>query len=582
MGMPILAVYCRRLHEQSCALEAPDCPVTLQQCRVHVSSRFCETVPTMISSMTPLHELELVLLALMIAVASISGVARRFGYSYPIVLVLVGLAVSFVPNLPYIPLPPNVVFLVFLPPLLFSAAWQTSWQEFRSNIFSISLLAFGLVFFTAFGVAYTAHLFLPNFDWRIGFLLGAVVSPTDAVAASSIAKKVGMPRRIVDILEGESLLNDATGLLALEFGVTMLVHGTTPSVGEGLLRFTWLLAGGTAIGLLVGVAVAFCERWIDDGPVEIAISLVVPYACYLSSEAVHSSGVIAVVACGLLMSRQSAHFFSAASRLQTAAVWEALEFLLNGLVFILLGLQLPYVLNGLHEYSRWRLVAYGSAFSLVLISLRLVWVYPGAMAASLLRRLFMRKPRALPPAKGIFVTGWTGMRGVVALAAASSLPYTIEDGQEFLQRNLILFLTFSVILVTLVLQGISLPLLVRLLGFAPEPNQRCEESQARRVLLRAALEKLQAGRTENPEAEHTYADLIHTYEHRLEEIDERGFGSVAPEPEVHSRASLLRGALATEREQLTHLRDEGGIDDMLYRTLERELDLSESRLETMT
>ncbi len=313
----------------------------------------------MISSMTPLSELELILLALMIAVAGVSGVARRFGYSYPIVLVLVGLASSFIPGLPRIPLPPDVVFLIFLPPLLFASAWQTSWQEFRENIFSISLLAFGLVFFTAFGVAYTAHLFLPNFDWRIGFLLGAIVSPTDAVAASSIAKKVNMPQRIVDLLEGESLLNDATGLLALEFGIGMLVHGTTPSIGEGALRLVWLVFGGVAVGLAIGAFVAWFERWIDDGPVEIAISLIVPYVCYLSGEAIHASGVIAVVACGLLMSRRSASFFSATTRLQAVAVWEALEFLLNGLIFILLGLQLPYVLSGLHEYSRLQLVGYG-------------------------------------------------------------------------------------------------------------------------------------------------------------------------------------------------------------------------------
>ncbi len=532
----------------------------------------------MISSMTPLHELELVMLALMIAVAAISGVARRFGYSYPIVLVLAGLATSFVPGIPRIPLPPNVVFLVFLPPLLFSAAWQTSWREFRSNIFSISLLAFGLVFFTAFGVAFTAHLFLPHFDWRLGFLLGAVVSPTDAVAASSIAKKVGMPQRIVDVLEGESLLNDATGLLALEFGVSMLVEGTTPGIGEGSLRFLWLLAGGAGIGLLVGGAVSWFERWIDDGPVEIAISLIVPYVCYLSAEAAHSSGVIAVVACGLLMSRQSTSFFSAASRLQTTAVWDALEFLLNGLIFILLGLQLPYVVSGLHDYSRAKLVGYGVAFSALLIALRLIWIYPGSMIASLLRRLVTKERREPPPAKGVFVVGWTGMRGVVALAAATSLPYTLANGADFPQRNLILFLTFSVILVTLVLQGTSLPFLIRFLGFPKEEVEGCEEGEARRLLLHAAIHTLQTGRKENPAAEHTYEDLLHSYEHRIEEISTCGPEVPVGDLETHSRSSILRDAVRAEREELTKLRNEGRIGDGLHRTLERELDLSESRL----
>ncbi len=535
----------------------------------------------MISNMTPLHELELVMLALMIAVAGVSGVARRFGYSYPIVLVLVGLAVSFVPGLPRIPLPPDVVFLVFLPPLLFSTAWQTSWREFRSNLFSISMLAFGLVFFTAFGVAYTAHLFLPNFDWRIGFLLGAIVSPTDAVAASSIAKKVGMPQRIVDVLEGESLLNDATGLLALEFGVSMLVDGTTPTVGAGLLRFLWLLVGGVGIGLLVGGVVSLFERWIDDGPVETAVSLIVPYVCYLSGEQVHSSGVIAVVTCGLLMSRQSARFFSAESRLQTMGVWDALEFLLNGLIFILLGLQLSSVLTGLHEYTRVQLISYGFAFSGVLIVLRLIWVYPGAWAANLMRRAVASDRRPSPTAKGIFVVGWTGMRGVVSLAAASSLPVTLKDGADFPQRNLILFLTFSVILVTLVLQGISLPFLVRFLGFSPDAMEGCAEGEARRILLQAAMQALESGKAENPEADHTYDDLLHLYEHRMEELLECGPVAMS-DPQAHTRSSILRVAVSAEREKLNLLRDEGQIGDTLHRTLERELDLSESRLGVTT
>lgn len=534
----------------------------------------------MISSMTPLHGLELVMLALMIAVAGISGVARRFGYSYPIVLVLVGLAASLIPAIPDIRLPPDVVFLVFLPPLLFSAAWQTSWHEFRSNIFSVSLLAFGLVFFTAFGVAFTAHLFLPSFDWRLGFLLGAVVSPTDAVAASSIAKKVGMPQRIVDILEGESLLNDATGLLALEFGVGMLVEGTTPTVGEGLLRFLWLLVGGAVLGLVVGALVSWFERWIDDGPVEIAISLIVPYACYLSAEALHSSGVIAVVACGLLMSWQSTSFFSAASRLQASAVWEALEFLLNGLIFILLGLQLPFVMNGLHQYSHWQLMGYGSAFSAVLIALRLLWMYPGASAAAALRRLVTKQHQPPNPAKGVFVVGWTGMRGVVALAAAGSLPYTLRHEGDFPQRNLIQFLTFSVILVTLVLQGITLPFLVRWLGFSKEEDTRCEEGEARRLLLRAAIDNLQASRMERPAADQTYADLLHLYEARLEEIGECGPGAEVAESSGYSRRDLLREAVSAERQTLTRLRDDNRISDGLHRTLERELDLNESRLST--
>src|SRR3954447_24113321 len=307
--------------------------------------------------------LVVLLIGLLFAVAGVAGLARRFGVSYPILLVIFGLVCSLLPHVPRIQLPPSVVFFVILPPLLYIAAWQTSWREFKYNLVSISSLAVLLVFFTAFAVAFAAEWWLPGFDWRLGFLLGAVVSPTDAVAATSIARKVGMPQRIVDLLEGESLLNDATGLLALEFGVQMVVQGTTPTLARGLLEFAWLTIGGTLIGIAIGIAISWLERWVDDGPVEIALSLIVPYAAYLSGEAVKTSGVIAVVACGLLVSRQSSSFFSPRVRLQAQAVWDAIEFLLNGLVFVLLGLQLPYVLSGIQGRSRLSLLAYGLGFS---------------------------------------------------------------------------------------------------------------------------------------------------------------------------------------------------------------------------
>src|SRR5580692_7714360 len=264
------------------------------------------------------------LLALLFAVAAVAGLARRFAISYPIALVIFGLLCSLLPHVPRIPLPPSVVFLVILPPLLYIAAWQTSWREFKYNLVSITGLAVFLVFFTAIGVAFAASWWLPGFDWRLGFLLGAVVSPTDAVAATSIARRVGMPQGIVDLLEGESLLNDATGLLALQFGVEMVVQGTTPTIGRGLLEFAWLTIGGALVGV-----------------------------------AIHASGVIAVVACGLLISQRSSKLFSPGVRLQTLAVWDALEFLLNGFVFVLIGLQLPYVLAGIHGQSKLALIEAG-------------------------------------------------------------------------------------------------------------------------------------------------------------------------------------------------------------------------------
>ena len=529
--------------------------------------------------MEHLGYLQTLLLGLVTLIVTFAGLARRFAISYPIVLVLAGLLCSLLPHMPQVPLPPDLVFLFFLPPLLFAAAWQTSWREFHYNLVSISMLAVGLVVFTACGVSLTAHFFMPGFDWRLGFLLGAVVSPTDAVAASSIAKHVGMPKRIVDILEGESLLNDATGLLALQFGVDMITQGTTPRLGHSLLLFLWLLVGGVGVGLLVAMIVVWADKWIDDGPVEIVLSFLVAYVSYLAGESVHASGVIATVTCGLYMSRKSSTLFSPAVRLQAEGVWNAAEFLLNGLVFVLIGLQLPYVLAGIQGYSFRRLVVYGFGFSAVLIALRLLWSFPGARFAYFLRNRLLHQNVERASTKSIFVLGWTGMRGVVALAAASSLPYTLGNGQPFPQRNMILFLTFSVILVTLVLQGLTLPALVRALGLAGGGDVDSEEHEARLILLRSALKFLREGRSSADESSsHIFHDLIHQYTHQLRELES---GDAEDTTELRGALSLHTLRLETvrhERRELIVLRDSGRIGDTTHRVLERELDLSESRL----
>lgn len=521
------------------------------------------------------------LIGLLGVVAAVAGLARRFAVSYPIVLVIFGLLCSLLPRVPRVPLPPSVVFLVILPPLLYVAAWQTSWREFKYNLVSISGLAFFLVFFTAFGVAFAAQWFLPGFDWRLGFLLGAVVSPTDAVAATSIARKVGMPQRIVDLLEGESLLNDATGLLALEFGIEMVVDGTTPTLGRGILEFLWLTIGGALVGLLIGWVVTRLERWVDDGPVEIAMSLIVPYAAYLTGESIKGSGVIAVVTCGLFVSQRSSTFFSPGVRLQAFAVWDALEFLLNGLVFVLIGLQLPYVLDGIHGQSRLSLLGYGLVFSAILVLLRMLWMYPATQVAWWVRTRVVKQIYEKPKSNQIFVVGWTGMRGVVALAAANSLPLTLNDGSPFPQRSFIIFLTFSLILVTLVLQGLSLPWLVRVLRLAAPDTQVCEEGDARRLMLQAAIDLLaERGKSAPPEDAHTYSDLLHQYEHKIEEIVERGpVGSADPAaPRGLTINHVLLEIVRREREELNLLRANGRIGDSVHRTLEHELDLTESRL----
>ena len=526
-----------------------------------------------------IHALEVVFLLLLLFVVAFGALARKLKTPYPIVLVLAGLLLSFVPGIPKVSLNPDVVFFLILPPLLYSAAWLTSWREFSYNLVSILFLAFGLVLFTVLGVAGAAPWFLSGFDWRMGFVLGAVVAPTDAIAATSIAKQVGMPKRIVDILEGESLVNDASGLLALEFGIAMLVRGETPTISAGLVRLIYLTTVGLGVGLLVGMIVNWVEQRIDHGPIEIALSVLVPYATYLTADSIRASGVLAVVACGLYLSRRSSTFFSASVRLQAWAVWESLTFILNGLVFVLIGLQLHSVLGAIHGYSLPELLGYGGLFSGLLILLRVFWVFPGAYASNVIRRRLLHQKERLPPARQIFVVGWTGMRGVISLAAAIALPQTLANGAPFMQRNLVIFLTFCVILVTLVLQGLTLPPLVRALGLAGSEGRNTEEEEARRVILETALGYLEKFREEDGgEPDETYYDLEQHYRHRLAALK----GDAADVHTDHQRqyVKLSRDLIRVERNTAVRLRNEGRINDELLRDLERELDLSEARLLT--
>lgn len=526
---------------------------------------------------TNIHAVELVLLVLLALIIFFVGVARRLKIPYPIVLVLAGLLIGLLPRAPEIALDPDVVFLIVLPPLLYSAAWQTSWREFSRNFVIILLLAFGLVGFTVLGVAAVAPSILPGFDWRSGFVLGAVVATTDAVAATSIAKRIGLPQRIVDILEGESLVNDATGLLALELGVGMLQSGETPGVLFGVGRLLQLTFVGIALGLLVGFAVDKLERFIEDSQVEIVISILIPYGVYMAANALQASGILAVVACGLYLSRRSTYFFSPWARLQIYAVWESLVFLLNGIVFILIGLQLPYVRAAITRFSTESLLLYGAVFSAVLIVLRLLWVYPATALSVLAERFFLHRKAKFYEARRVFIVGWTGMRGVVALAAALSLPAVVAGNVPFRQRNLIIFLTYSVILVTLVLQGLTLPALIRKLGLAGADGENCEEYEARRMMLEAARSRLEELKGKDPDFEEVYEHVDRHYQDRLLAItqEEEDIGKTMQE--MQRFRHVTREMRHIERETAIRLRNERRISDELLRKLERELDLLDSR-----
>ncbi len=444
--------------------------------------------------MSGIGTVEFVFLLLLFFIVVLGLLARRLATPYPIIMVLGGLILGFVPGIPSITLDPDLIFLVILPPLLYSAAWTTSWRDFRYNFTNIFLLAFGLVGFTVVVVALVAPHVFSGFDWRLGAVLGAVVAPTDAIAAAAIARRVGLRGRVVDILEGESLINDGTGLLALQFATAAVVSRHVPSVSGGLLTLAWLTAGGVGLGLLVAWIVDYIERRIDDGPIEITLSVLVPYVVYLAADAVHASGVLAVVACGLLLSRRSTRFLSPSVRIQIWSFWESFTFVLNGLVFVLIGLQLPAIRASIREYSLPALILDGAALSLLLILLRTLWVFPSAILAHLLRTRIAHRQEKAPKARRMFVIGWTGMRGVVSLAAALALPATLDDGSPFPYRNLIVFLTFCVIVVTLVAQGITLPLVIRALGLGGAPMPNCEEEEARRIVAEAALAPAEPGK----------------------------------------------------------------------------------------
>jgi monovalent cation/hydrogen antiporter len=527
-----------------------------------------------------IHAVELVFLLLLLFVVAFGALARKLATPYPIVLVVGGLLLSFIPGIPKITLNPDVVFFAILPPLIYNAAWLTSWREFSYNFVSILLLAFGLVTFTVLGVTEAGRWFLPGFDWRVGLVLGAVVAPTDAIAATSIAKRVGLPKRIVDILEGESLLNDASALLALEFGIALLVGGQTPTFSSGLLRLAFLTTVGIAIGLVIGEIVHRIEHRIDDAPIEIALSILTPYVAYLAADSIRASGVLAVVACGLYLSRKSSHFFSPSVRLQAWAVWDSLTFILNGLVFVLIGLQLPFVLGAIRDHNLRHLLMYAAAFSAFVILLRLIWIFPGAHLAYFIRTRILHQNERLPGARQIFVVGWTGMRGVISLAAAIALPQILANGEPFAQRNMIIFLTFSVILVTLVLQGLTLPPLIRALGLGGVPTAHPEEKGARRAILEAALAYLEDARSKAPESAEIYDDLTQHYQRRLLNLNEAGGGS---EDGVHldfyvRLIGVSRELLRIQRRTAVQLRDQRRIDDELLREIEYELDLDEARL----
>jgi monovalent cation/hydrogen antiporter len=518
--------------------------------------------------------------SLLVAIVVLATLAARLRLPYAILLVLGGLLLSFLPGLPDVTIDPTLILFVFLPPLIYSSAWNTSWREFRATLRPILLLSVGLVLATTLVVAVVAHAFV-GLPWAVAFVLGAVVSPTDAVAASATARSVGLPRRLLTVLEGESMVNDATGLVVYRFAVAAVVAGSF-SLAQASLQFVFVSVGGLLVGLVVGWPLAWLHRHLDDAAIEIAITLLTPFAAYLLAEALDVSGVLAVMATGLYLSRQSSRFFSSNTRLQANAVWNVLVFLLNGLVFLLIGLQLRVILATL--VSREPLTLFIDA---LLVCLAVVLVRIGCVVlAAFPLHLFERYlgPRTRRPSWGnVLIVAWTGMRGGVSLAAALALPLALVSGEPFPQRDLVIFLTFCVILATLVGQGLSLAPLIRVLHLQEDGSREREHAQAHKAAVDAALARLDELCMQPWVPEEYLTHLRSVYEQKSEDytrrLNETGDTDESDGDRQEVKLRLRQEVLTAERAAVIRLRDQGRIDDEVLRQVERELDLEEQQIQ---
>jgi Na+/H+ antiporter len=524
-----------------------------------------------------MHQAEIIVL-LFAVVAILAVLAHKITLPYPLVLVIGGLGLSFVPRLPEVNLDPKVVFYFILPALLYPAGLFTSWRDFRRNLRPILLLAIGLVLVTTLAVAWVAHSIVPALPWAAAFALGAIVSPPDAVAASAIIRRLGVPHRIQVILEGESLVNDATALVALQFAVAALVTGTF-SPTHAVTRFVWAAAGGIGCGLLVGMSIRWVQSHLDDPPIQITISLVTPFIAYLTAEHLQASGVLATVAAGIFLGWHSPLMITPRTRLQAYAFWETIVFLLNGFVFIVIGLQLPGILHAWNRELLTGAIISASIICATVILVRFAWVTPAVYLSRLLKS--ERRGRdAIPSWQHIAIVGWAGMRGVVSLAAAFALPLALPDGRPFPARNYILFVAFAVILVTLVLQGLTLPLLIRKLGVPRDGETDEEERLARLQANKAALEWIDKARTNGKFSQDAVERLRVEYDERIEQLklcasnpdDCRG------EIATPQYQRLQHEALRVERRTIIRLRNERVINDDALRRIQRDLDLAETRL----
>lgn len=528
--------------------------------------------------MDGLHQLEVVILLLSVVLA-LTTLAQKIVVPYPILLVIGGLMLGLVPGLPVVTLRPELVFLVFLPPILWAAAYFTSWREFRYNLRPISLLAVGLVVATTAAVAFVARFLLPGMGWAEAIALGAIVSPPDAVSATAIARRLKIPRRVVTILEGESLVNDATALVLYRTAVAAAVGGAL-ALGPTVLQVVFAALAGVVIGLAVGMATRWALRATQDSFTEIAITLLAPYVAWVLGEQAHASAVLSCVAGGLYVRQHFSEAVSPVTRIQARAVWDLLIFVLHGFIFILIGLQLGALRQAIAA-DRWgTLLATGAVISLTAIVIRLGWVPLAALIPRWISPTLRRRD-PLPAWPNLFLIGWTGMRGIVTLAAALALPLTTSAGAPLPFRAEIILISFSVILATLVLQGLSLAPLIRALRLEDDDRtvEEQEEMRARERAATMALTRLEE-LAEQQWSAGEHVDRLREHYHRRRERF-AGNGAVAPEcaaETVEAFRYLRHETLTAERRALIGMRNDGTISDDILHRLEHELDIEALRL----
>jgi monovalent cation/hydrogen antiporter len=522
---------------------------------------------------------ELVIAGLLVAVAGLSALARRLSVPYPIMLVVGGALLGFVPGLPAVHLDPELVLVVFLPPLLYGESIFANFNDLRANLRALTLSTVALVLVTMCAVAWAAHALIPGLGWAPAFVLGAIVSPTDPLAAATIMRRLGAPRRMVSSIEGEGLFNDATALVAYRAAVAAVVVGSF-SLADAGLKFVLGAAGGVAIGFAVGWIVAEIRKRTTDAQVSITISLLSGYAAFVPADLIGASGVLATVTAGIYMGIRGPQILPARTRLQGYFVWDILDFIINALLFVLIGLQLRVVVEGLSGYSGRTLGGYALAVAGVVVGIRLVWFF----TVPYLIRAVDRRPAQRARRVGAgwrLVLAWSGMRGAVSLAVALALPFTTAAGAGFPQRDLIVFLTFAVIVCTLVVQGLSLPTLIRFLGVRTDGAEAEEEIRARLVATKAAIAQIDALAGEEWTRDETVERMRALYEYRRRRFAARA-GKIEDDGyEDRSLAyqQMVQLVLKAQRDALLRMRSNGDLSNETMIRILRELDLEESRLE---